>query len=172
MSEQNEGRGTEAEAFLRRQADNIVDMMAEWFDVKPDELSKGGASNVIYRRLLRLQAIRASSRGEPVAWQRKLRKRGSPDWSDWKECTKKQADYADAYGHPEDFEEVEAIARPLYASPAEAVGTDDLLEALKEAIAGYEECSQYKGDYLREKHGDDEEIAALKAVVAKATGAL
>ena len=38
-----------------------------------------------------------------------------------------------------------------------------LKEALKDAIDGYEECAQYKGDYLFNKHGDAEEIARLKA---------
>lgn len=44
-----------------------------------------------------------------------------------------------------------------------------LVEALRDAIEGYEECSQYKGDYLQEKHGDAEDIARLKAVLAEAT---
>ena len=40
-----------------------------------------------------------------------------------------------------------------------------LREALKDAIDGYEECAQYKGDYLFNKHGDAEEIARLKAAL-------
>ena len=73
--------------------------------------------------------------GEAVAWQRKLRKRGTFDWSDWKECTKAQADHAEAYGHPMDFKEVEAIARPLYARPAPIEITEAAERAFKDGLA-------------------------------------
>ena len=46
---------------------------------------------------------------------------------------------------------------------------DELLAALKEATDEFEEASQYKGDYLRKKHGDGETIAQLRAIIAKAT---
>ena len=42
-----------------------------------------------------------------------------------------------------------------------------LEDALQDAIDGYEECAQYKGDYLFNKHGDAEEIARLKAALEK-----
>lgn len=81
---------------------------------------------------------------EPVAWQRKLRKRGTPGWGEWKECTKSQADYAEAYGHPQDFEEVEAVVRPLYASPQpEVVITEERVErALKKSPKFWRETSE------------------------------
>ena len=44
----------------------------------------------------------------------------------------------------------------------------ELINALRDAIEGFKDCAQYKGDYLREKHGDDKEIAALEAVLSKA----
>lgn len=46
--------------------------------------------------------------------------------------------------------------------------TVTILKALRDAIDGFKDCAQYKGDYLRKKHGDDEEIAALEAVYSKA----
>ena len=41
----------------------------------------------------------------------------------------------------------------------------ELEAALQDAIDGYEEGTQYKGDYLFNKHGDAEEIARLRAVL-------
>lgn len=59
--DQTNGVAVSGEAFLRRQADNIVQMAVDWFKVvDADELSLGGLSNVIYRRLLRLQSSPAS----------------------------------------------------------------------------------------------------------------
>ena len=46
----------------------------------------------------------------------------------------------------------------------------ELVKALEEAIDGWEEGSHYKGDYLREKHGDAEGIAEARAVLDKARG--
>ena len=40
----------------------------------------------------------------------------------------------------------------------------ELETALDDAIAGFEEGSQYKGDYLRDKHGDEDKIAKLRAL--------
>ncbi len=43
----------------------------------------------------------------------------------------------------------------------------DLLElSLEAALDGWQEASQYKGKYLQEKHGDLEEIQALRDVLA------
>ena len=42
-----------------------------------------------------------------------------------------------------------------------------LRKALWDAIDGYEECAQYKGDYLSQKHGDAEEIARLRELLNK-----
>lgn len=44
---------------------------------------------------------------------------------------------------------------------------DALREALKEAIEGWEDGAAYKGEYLREKHGDAEGIAKARAVLAE-----
>jgi hypothetical protein len=41
---------------------------------------------------------------------------------------------------------------------------DKLREGLQDAIDGYEEYSQYAGDYLCKKHGVAEEIAILRAL--------
>jgi hypothetical protein len=41
-----------------------------------------------------------------------------------------------------------------------------LTEALRDALDGWEEGSQYKGEYLREKHGDAEEIAKYRMLLA------
>lgn len=38
---------------------------------------------------------------------------------------------------------------------------------LRDAIDGWEDCSHYKSDYLREKHGDAEGIAAARLVLEK-----
>jgi hypothetical protein len=38
--------------------------------------------------------------------------------------------------------------------------------ALREACDGFEYCSQYKGEYLAEKHGDAEDIARLRLAIA------
>lgn len=46
--------------------------------------------------------------------------------------------------------------------------TAEILRALRDAIDGFKDCSQYKDEYLRKKHGDEEEIAALEAVYSKA----
>lgn len=42
-----------------------------------------------------------------------------------------------------------------------------LADALQEALTGWEYAAQYKGDYLAEKHGDAEDIAQLRAVLAE-----
>ncbi len=39
---------------------------------------------------------------------------------------------------------------------------EGLRKDFEDAIEGYHEGSQYKGDYLREKHGDENEIARLR----------
>jgi hypothetical protein len=41
----------------------------------------------------------------------------------------------------------------------------ELEAALKEAIEGWEDGANYKGDYLRAKHGDTEDIARVRAVL-------
>ena len=45
----------------------------------------------------------------------------------------------------------------------------ELEVALEEAIEGWEEGAAYKGDYLREKHGDAQAIAKARAVLRKST---
>lgn len=44
---------------------------------------------------------------------------------------------------------------------------EQLRNDFEEAIGGFEECSQYKGDYLRDKHGDEKEIARLRQRLAQ-----
>lgn len=43
----------------------------------------------------------------------------------------------------------------------------ELEAALAEAIEGWEDGANYKGDYLRKKHGDAEGIAKARAVLQK-----
>ena len=43
----------------------------------------------------------------------------------------------------------------------------DLAAELEEALDGWEEGAQYKGEYLRDKHGDAEGIAKGRAVLAR-----
>lgn len=43
-----------------------------------------------------------------------------------------------------------------------------LADALEEALDGWEYAASYKGDYLRNKHGDAEDIARLRALLAEA----
>lgn len=40
-----------------------------------------------------------------------------------------------------------------------------LRKALKEACDEFEDASQYKGEYMRKKHGDDETLARLRALL-------
>lgn len=47
------------------------------------------------------------------------------------------------------------------------VERDALREALKEALDGWAYAASYKGDYFREKHGDDEDIARLRALLVR-----
>ena len=49
-------------------------------------------------------------------------------------------------------------------------GTKGLVEALEEALAGWEDCAIYKGDFLLDKHGDLEGIAKGRATLAAAKG--
>lgn len=42
-----------------------------------------------------------------------------------------------------------------------------LLDALEEALEGWEDASQYKGEHLAKKHGDAEDIARLRALLGK-----
>lgn len=46
----------------------------------------------------------------------------------------------------------------------------ELEAALREALDGYDEGSRYKGDFLREKHGDEESIARLRKVLEQGGG--
>ena len=45
----------------------------------------------------------------------------------------------------------------------------ELEAALREAIEGWEDGANYKGEYLRKKHGDAEGITQAKAVLRKST---
>jgi cell division septum initiation protein DivIVA len=47
---------------------------------------------------------------------------------------------------------------------------DRLREALKEALDSWQEAAQYKGEYFLKKHGDMEEIAELRKLLAKEAG--
>jgi hypothetical protein len=58
----------------------------------------------------------------------------------------------------------EATENLLYAASLQAEN-DRLREALRDAIDGYQECAPYKGDYLYQKHGDEKEVARLKAAL-------
>lgn len=52
---------------------------------------------------------------QPVAWQRRLRHVHDDRWTEWKDCSKEQADFAAANGRPEHFREhLRAEVRPLY----------------------------------------------------------
>jgi hypothetical protein len=53
------------------------------------------------------------------------------------------------------------------ADKAEAL-IRDLTAALEEAIDEYEYSASYKDAYLREKHRDEENIAGLRAILARA----
>jgi hypothetical protein len=53
------------------------------------------------------------------------------------------------------------------ADKAEAL-IRDLTAALEEAIEGFQEGGHYKGDYLRDKHGDAEDIERLRTILARA----
>jgi hypothetical protein len=48
------------------------------------------------------------------------------------------------------------------AIPPEA---NPLAAALKEALDGWEDAAQYKGEFLMKKHGDAEDIARLRALL-------
>lgn len=45
-------------------------------------------------------------------------------------------------------------------------------EAFSDAIEGWDECAEYKGDYLRKKHNDDKYIAEARSVLAEVRKAL
>jgi hypothetical protein len=51
-----------------------------------------------------------------------------------------------------------------------ALKDDRLHDALKEALEGWEYAAQYKGEYFVKKHGDMEEIAELRKLLAKEAG--
>lgn len=60
-----------------------------------------------------------------------------------------------------------AALRDLAAGMAEKNERIAELEAaLSDAIEGWQEGAAYKGDYLREKHGDAEGIAKARAILA------
>lgn len=62
-----------------------------------------------------------------------------------------------------DVDEVaEIIAREIEQS--------ELVQSLHDALEGYIDCVQYKSDYLRKKHGDDDLIAELREALAATTG--
>lgn len=64
---------------------------------------------------------------------------------------------------------LDEAAAALLSAQEEAAG---LREKLGEALDGWSDAAQYKGNYLAEKHGDFEEIAALRAFLTsiKETG--
>jgi hypothetical protein len=43
-----------------------------------------------------------------------------------------------------------------------------LLDALEEALNGWEDAAQYKSEFLAKKHGDSEDIARLRKVLGDA----
>jgi hypothetical protein len=47
---------------------------------------------------------------------------------------------------------------------------ETLREALGDALDAFAEASQYKGEYLREKHGDEKELARLRALLPTGEG--
>jgi hypothetical protein len=57
----------------------------------------------------------------------------------------------------------------LSASPSPPVieSGGKLLEALIEATDGWQDCANYKGQYLAEKHGDFEGVAKMRALIAE-----
>lgn len=65
-------------------------------------------------------------------------------------------------GNPE-FGWKQFQATPINLEAAERI--EALETALREAIEGWEDGANYKGDYLREKHRDAEGIAAARAVL-------
>ena len=59
----------------------------------------------------------------------------------------------------------EAYTRMVEILAAKDARIAELEAALSEAIYGWEDGAAYKGDYLREKHGDAEGITAARAVL-------
>jgi hypothetical protein len=56
-------------------------------------------------------------------------------------------------------------AASLIESLSERVG--ELERGLGEALDGWQEGAEYKGEYLKAKHGDAEEIAKWRALLSK-----
>lgn len=61
-------------------------------------------------------------------------------------------------------------AEEYFKDPLARVGLErrQLLDALEEALNGWEDAAQYKGEFLAKKHGDAEDIARLRKVLSDA----
>lgn len=52
-----------------------------------------------------------------------------------------------------------------YMTKRDEAREQQLADALKEALDGWEDAANYKGDYLAKKHGDAEDIARLRKLL-------
>ena len=74
----------------------------------------------------------------------------------------------DAYADGAGKDIRECIARAILAEREQRNATiTTLLAALDEALEGWHDGAQYKGDYLRDKHGDLEDIARIRAIASE-----
>jgi hypothetical protein len=68
---------------------------------------------------------------------------------------------------PADIEDIWETMLSASPSPPVIESGGKLLEALIEATDGWQDCANYKGQYLAEKHGDFEGVAKMRALIAE-----